>query len=90
MISLENISFENVFSYKLIYILAINDEAHEGLLKIGDATLKTDQPIEKLIPNCSLLNKSAKKRIETYTNTAGFIQKYQDLQHFMQKKKRTR
>lgn len=71
MISLENISFENVFSYKLIYILAINDEAHEGLLKIGDATLKTDQPIEKLIPNCSLLNKSAKKRIETYTNTAG-------------------
>lgn len=71
MISLENISFENVFSYKLIYILAINDEVHEGLLKIGDATLKTDQPIEKLIPNCSLLNKSAKKRIETYTNTAG-------------------
>ncbi len=71
MISLENISFENVFSYKLIYILAINDEAHEGLLKIGDATLKTDQPIEKLIPNCSLLNKSAKKRIGTYTNTAG-------------------
>lgn len=71
MISLENVSFENVFSYKLIYILAINDEAHEGLLKIGDATLKTDQPIEKLIPNCSLLNKSAKKRIETYTNTAG-------------------
>lgn len=71
MISLENISFENVFSYKLIYILAINDEAHEGLLKIGDATLKTDQPIEKLIPNCSLLNKSAKKRIEIYTNTAG-------------------
>ena len=71
MISLENISFENVFSYKLIYILAINDEAHEGLLKIGDATLKTDQPIEKLIQNCSLLNKSAKKRIETYTNTAG-------------------
>ena len=71
MISLENISFENVFSYKLIYILAINDEAHKGLLKIGDATLKTDQPIEKLIPNCSLLNKSAKKRIETYTNTAG-------------------
>lgn len=71
MISLENISFENVFSYKLIYILAINDEAHEGLLKIGDATLKTNQPIEKLIPNCSLLNKSAKKRIETYTNTAG-------------------
>ncbi|MFR1620756.1 Eco57I restriction-modification methylase domain-containing protein [Megamonas funiformis] len=68
---MENISFENVFSYKLIYILAINDEAHEGLLKIGDATLKTDQPIEKLIPNCSLLNKSAKKRIETYTNTAG-------------------
>lgn len=71
MISLENVSFENVFSYKLIYILAIKDEVHEGLLKIGDATLKTDQPIEKLIPNCSLLNKSAKKRIEKYTNTAG-------------------
>ena len=71
MISLESSIFENVFSYKLIYILAINDEAHKGLLKIGDATLKTDEPIEKLKPCCSLLNKSARKRIEKYTNTAG-------------------
>lgn len=72
MISLENISFENVFSYKLIYILAINDEAHEGLLKIGDATLKTDQPIEKLIPNCSLLNKSAKKKNRNIYKYGGY------------------
>ena len=68
---MESSIFENVFSYKLIYILAINDEAHKGLLKIGDATLKTDEPIEKLKPCCSLLNKSARKRIEKYTNTAG-------------------
>lgn len=62
--------FLNAFSYKLIYIFRINDNAHKGLLKIGDATLKCDKPIDQLPPNCRLLNIAAKKRIDQYTNTA--------------------
>lgn len=62
--------FVNAFSYKLIYIFRINDDAHKGLLKIGDATLKCDETIDKLPPNCKLLNAAAKKRIDQYTNTA--------------------
>jgi superfamily II DNA or RNA helicase len=62
--------FESSFSYKLIYIFRINDDNHKGLLKIGDATLKTDESIDQLPPNCKALNKAAKERINSYTNTA--------------------
>ena len=65
-----NEQFSNAFSYKLIYIFRINDDAHKGLLKIGDATLKCDETIDKLPPNCRALNMAAKKRIDQYTNTA--------------------
>ena len=51
--------FESSFSYKLIYIFRINDQAHEGLLKIGDATLKTDEAVDSLPPNCKKLNQAA-------------------------------
>jgi len=63
--------FVSSYSYKLIYVFRINDKAHEGLLKVGDATLKTDESIDKLSPNCRLLNQAAKERINSYTNTAG-------------------
>lgn len=63
--------FEKTFQRKLIYIFRINDEAHKGLLKIGDATIKSELPSEKLLPSCSELNKAAKHRINNYTNTAG-------------------
>lgn len=33
--------FQSTFEYKLIYIFRINDGAHEGCLKIGDATVHT-------------------------------------------------
>ncbi len=62
--------FVNAFSYKLIYIFRINDKTHKGLLKIGDATLKSDESIDKLPPNCRQLNQAAKDRIKEYTNTA--------------------
>lgn len=52
--------FVSCFSYKLIYVFRINDDAHKGLLKIGDATLKTDDSIDKLPPNCKKLNQAAK------------------------------
>ena len=31
--------FGTAFEYKLIYVFAINDEAHNGLLKIGDTSI---------------------------------------------------
>lgn len=63
--------FENAFKYKLIYIMRIEDEAHRGLVKIGDATIETDKPIDQLSSNCIELKQSALQRIKSYTNTAG-------------------
>ncbi len=62
----------NTASYKLIYIFAIADEAHKGLLKIGDATIKTTKTLDELPPNCSELLRAADQgRIKDYTFTAG-------------------
>ena len=64
-------SYTNSFKYKLIYIFGIPDEAHRGVLKIGEATVDTVLPIDQLNPNCSELNKAARDRINSYTTTAG-------------------
>ena len=64
-------SFQSTFEYKLIYVFRINDEAHKGLLKIGEATCNTDKAPTDLIPNCHELNIAAKFRINQYTTTAG-------------------
>lgn len=45
-------------------------ETHKGLLKVGDATIKTSTKPEDLVPNCRELNQAAKKRIDSYTKTA--------------------
>lgn len=63
--------FENTFRYKLIYVFRINDEAHKGLLKIGEATCNTEKSPEELVPGCNTLNVAAKERINQYTVTAG-------------------
>lgn len=63
--------FSDTFEYKLIYIFTINDESHKDLLKIGDATIKTNKNVDELFPNCRDLNQAALARIKTYTNTAG-------------------
>ena len=63
--------FGTAFEYKLIYVFAINDEAHKGLLKIGDTTIQSDASIDALVPNCKALNQAALSRIKQYTNTAG-------------------
>ena len=54
----------------LVYIFAINDEAHRGCLKIGETTLEeaTDGSLQ---PNSKALNAAARKRIDQYTKTAG-------------------
>lgn len=61
--------FKSTFEYKLIYIIRVNDDLHKGLLKIGDATVHTDKPVEALVPNCKELNVAAKARIKPYTQT---------------------
>lgn len=64
-------NFQSTFEYKLIYIFRINDKAHEGCLKIGDATVHTERDWNELSPNSHDLNFSARKRIDEYTSTAG-------------------
>lgn len=65
--------FLATFEYKLIYIFRINDENHNGYLKIGDATIHTISSLCDLKNNCEELNKAAKKRINQYTVTAGIV-----------------
>ncbi len=63
--------FKNTFEYKLIYVFRINDDAHNGVLKIGEATIHTKKVYIELANNCTELNQAAKERINSYTNTAG-------------------
>ena len=55
---------------KLIYIFTIEDAAHRGCVKIGEATLEEATNLT-LPPNCKELNQEARKRIEHYTKTEG-------------------
>jgi hypothetical protein len=63
--------FNNTFNYKVIYVFKIYDEAHKGILKVGESTLRTNAFMNELKDNCDLLNKSANDRIRNYTNTIG-------------------
>lgn len=58
-------------NYKLIYVFSVDDEAHKGLLKIGEATFVTDQNPINIEPNSDILNEAAHKRIDAYTKTVG-------------------
>lgn len=62
--------FTSSLKLKLIYVFRINDEAHRGCLKIGEAT-SDNENIWGLEPNSKPLNDVAKKRINQYTQTAG-------------------
>lgn len=62
--------FTSSLKLKLIYVFRINDDAHRGCLKIGEAT-SDDADLFGLKPNSSALNKAAKARINQYTQTAG-------------------
>ena len=65
--------FESAFSYKLIYVFSIADETHKGCLKVGRATVKPDSSSlpDIMRPNSNILNTAAKRRIDSYTKTAG-------------------
>lgn len=62
--------FTSSLKLKLIYVFRINDAAHLGCLKVGEATCDSDN-VFGLAPNSKALNDSAKKRINQYTQTAG-------------------
>ena len=63
--------FDSALKPKLIYVFRINDAAHSGCLKIGEATLPDGSNVFELAPNSHILNKTAKDRIDQYTKTAG-------------------
>lgn len=67
----ENSMYLPTTAYKLIYIYEIDDDAHKGLLKIGEASIATEKTFDQLTINCRDLNKAAKKRIGSQTGTAG-------------------
>lgn len=71
MENIDRTQFGSTFRRKLIYVFRINDEAHKGYLKIGDATLESNKPNDQLPSNCHDLNYAARKRIDSYTSTAG-------------------
>ena len=62
--------FTSLLKLKLIYVFRINDAAHQGCLKVGEATCDSDD-VTCLAPNSKALNDSAKRRINQYTQTAG-------------------
>lgn len=64
------VAYESPVSYKLIYVFSVPYEDHAGLLKIGDATIKTSASAAQLPPNCDLLNAAAHARIKQETKTA--------------------
>lgn len=64
------VAYESPVSYKLIYAFSVPYEDHAGLLKIGDATIKTSASAAQLPPNCDLLNAAAHARIKQETKTA--------------------
>ncbi len=65
--------FVSSLKAKLIYVFRINDKAHTGCLKVGEATLSDEENLWGLTPSSHLLNVAAKKRINQYTQTAGIV-----------------
>ncbi len=59
--------FTSALVPKLIYVFRINDAAHSGCLKIGEAT-SDNENIWGLEPNSKALNEAAKKTLHILTN----------------------
>ncbi len=80
--------FTSLLKLKLIYVFRINDAAHKGCLKVGEATCDSDD-VTCLAPNSKALNDSAKRRINQYTQTAGIAYDllYTELTIYNSKKK---
>lgn len=64
------LSFRETMRFRLIYVFRINDEQHDGCLKIGEATAPEGVNADAE-PDCRALNDAAHDRIRQYTQTAG-------------------
>ncbi|MBQ7252265.1 MAG: Eco57I restriction-modification methylase domain-containing protein [Kiritimatiellae bacterium] len=64
-------TFAPTFSAKTIYVYNSTDAGHEGLVKIGDATVKGLASFEGVEPDSPELNAAARRRIDAYTGTHG-------------------
>lgn len=58
------------YDYTLIYAFSIDDGRHDNILKVGQATINYFKKWQDLTPNCELLIKAAKARINQETGTA--------------------
>ncbi len=67
---IEKETFVPTTAYQLIYVYAIDDKPHRGLLKVGKTTLASTLPPEKLPPSCKSLNDAAHNRIKGQTNSS--------------------
>jgi len=63
-------NYKPTANYKLIYVYAINDSSHNGLLKIGKASMTSYKSENQLTPNCEELISAARHRINQQTQTA--------------------
>lgn len=77
---------QSTYEYRLIYVFSISDADHQGILKIGKTSIKTDaKTFDTLTPNCELLRNAANKRIAEETLTAGmnYDLLYVEIAHFI-------
>ena len=71
LVALRSDIFAPTFSAKTIYVYNSPDAGHNGLLKIGDASVKGLHSLDGVPPNAPELDAAAKKRINSYTRTQG-------------------
>ena len=65
--------FVSSLKAKLIYVFRINDKAHAGCLKVGEATLSDEENLWGISPSSQQLNVAAKRRINHYSQTACIV-----------------
>ena len=57
--------FQNPFEYKIVYVISVDARDHDGCLKIGETSLKSDAE-----PDQNALEAAAHKRIKQFLGTA--------------------
>ena len=62
--------YKPTYDYTLIYAFSIDDGKHNNMLKVGKATVNYFKNWHDLMPDCELLRKAAKARIDNETGTA--------------------
>ena len=72
-------------AYNIIYVYCADDADHQGIVKIGKATVRTEpQRFEQMVPNCEALVRAANERIHEQTGTFGASHRllHTELAHF--------